>query len=211
MKTRGGGTPGRAAAGRVKRVLNAAAEREKERGKGGGRESDASTKAKASRKQTSSEKGAEATPSCDASELIRAAWHAFPGFLALWLHRAFFTRRPYRTWRAHPVAFALLPLTIACWGVEWLRLTPRFRNQTSRDSNDQRLSLLTRALDAVDTILRDGEQRRIHGTAWYLLGVSISLTLYPSDVAVLSICHLAWWGVVARFSCFVFFLIQYLD
>lgn len=193
MKTRGSGTPGRAATGRVKRVLNAAAGKERGRGRGG--ETDASTKAKVSQKKTSSEKGAEPTPSCGGTgELIRAAWHAFPGFLAIWLYRTMFSDRPYRTWRAHPVALALLPLTVACWGVEWLRLTPRFRNHTSRDSNDKMLSPLTLALDAVDAILRDGERRRIHGTAWYLLGVCISLTLYPSDVAVLSVCHLAWWG-----------------
>lgn len=193
MKTRGSGTPGRAATGRVTRALNAADDKARGRGRGG--ESGWSTKAKGSQKKSSSEKGAEPTPSFGGTgELIRAAWHAFPGFLAIWLYRTMFSDRPYRTWRAHPVALALLPLTVACWGVEWLRLTPRFRNHTSRDANDKSSYPLARALDAVDAILRDGERRRIHGTAWYLLGVCISLTVYPSDVAVLSVCHLAWWG-----------------
>ena len=41
-------------------------------------------------------------------------------------------------------------------------------------------------------ILRKEEDSKIHGTAWYLLGVCITLVVYPADVSVTAICYLAW-------------------
>ena len=64
----------------------------------------------------------------NAKELVRSIWHAFPGFLAVWLLRAFYIAdMPIRVWRAHPVALGLLPIALACWAVEILRLTPKLQ------------------------------------------------------------------------------------
>ena len=199
MKARGSGTPGRAATARVSRVLTAAEKKAREKA------AEVNKAAKTIENINENKRGAHAPPpagsgsSVSVSELVRAVWHAFPGFLAVWLHCAFYADRPFRVWRARPVAFALLPFTAACWFVEWLRLTPRFRTTTSTKKNENKNknnthNLLGRALGVIDSLLRAGELRRVHGTAWYLLGVCISLLAYPSDVAVLSICHLAWWG-----------------
>ena len=131
MKARGSGTPGRAAASRVNRVLHPAATRGKKKKKTEEEEheeEEAVVMTKTDdekRKKKKKEEGAlRVSVNFKFSELVRAVWHAFPGCLALWLYSTFFTDRPFRTWRAHPVAIALLPLTAACWCVEWLRLTP---------------------------------------------------------------------------------------
>ena len=207
MKARGSGTPGRAAASRVNRVLHPAADRGNKKTKKEEEQEkrkEEVTMMKMVDEKTKAKKNKEGAV-IKFSELVRAAWHAFPGCLALWLYSTFFADRLFRTWRAHPVAMALLPLTAACWCVEWLRLTPsRCRTLENKNKNESKSkrhqrngeklssSLLECALSAVDSILREGELRRIHGTAWYLLGVCISLSVYPADVAVLSICHLAW-------------------
>ena len=41
-------------------------------------------------------------------ELFRSAWHAFPGFLTLWLLFTFFADKPLRTWWVGPVSFIFL-------------------------------------------------------------------------------------------------------
>ncbi|KAF9516098.1 hypothetical protein BS47DRAFT_1258689, partial [Hydnum rufescens UP504] len=40
--------------------------------------------------------------------------------------------------------------------------------------------------------MRDSEKTRINGVVWYLIGVIFVLTLYPRDVAVVSILILSW-------------------
>jgi hypothetical protein len=251
MKTRGGGTPGRAAVARVSRVLQNVPDAAQE-----------STKP-ATKKQThpthETEKQTIAFPPRarrrDHHELVRAAWHAFPGFLAVGLFLALFQEQPWRTWRAASVALTLMPLTAAVWGVEWVRLRgggarhagsqsngdaarvawlldavegrgePRAAHppdtagcdsipcepllvatagcNSTRDTTISReLKVFCRLSGArvplTDAVLRPDELRKVHGTAWYLLGVCISLGSYPADVAVLSICYLAWWGATPR-------------
>ena len=93
----------------------------------------------------------------------------------------------HRTWRAVPVARALaLPLA-ACWAVELWRLR-RVRRAPPRASS----FFFARLADGFFArALRENERDRVHGTAWYLLGSFLSLSLYPCDVAALSICALA--------------------
>ena len=130
------------------------------------------------------------------AELVRAAWHAFPGFLTVFLVVTAFPEKHHRTWRAFPVANALaFPLAI-CWAVElWrLRRARRATLKSRRDrlgsaGGDARLARLADAFFA--NALRESERYRVHGTAWYLLGTWIALVLYPCDVAALSICALA--------------------
>ena len=119
------------------------------------------------------------------AELVRAAWHAFPGFLTVFLVRTAFPNEHHRAWRAFSVARALaLPLA-ACWAVELWRL----RLRRTRRGVASAAARLANAFFA--RALRDTERDRVHGTAWYLLGVCASLCLYPCDVAALSICVLA--------------------
>ena len=113
-------------------------------------------------------------------ELLRAIWHALPGFLAVHLATTTYGEKPHRAWRATPVALALLPLLAACWIVEAARLT---RHGAYLPTPLARLFA---------TLLRASERRRVHGTAWYLLGVVTALAAYPADAAVLAVCLLAW-------------------
>ena len=130
------------------------------------------------------------------AELVRAAWHAFPGFLTVFLVVTAFPEKHHRTWRAFPVANALaFPLAI-CWAVELWRLRrarratlKSRRNRLGSAGGDARLARLADAFFA--NALRESERYRVHGTAWYLLGTWIALVLYPCDVAALSICALA--------------------
>ena len=123
--------------------------------------------------------GTTARGGLTATELARAAWHAFPGFLALFLVREVFPDESHRTWRARVVARALAPFLVAVWLVEWARL-------------DHEHILPSVARRAFAAILRPSEQHAVHGTAWYLLGVCIALAAYPADAAVLAVAHLAW-------------------
>jgi len=126
------------------------------------------------------------------AELVRAAWHAFPGFLTVFLVVTAFPDERHRTWRALPVANALAFPLAACWAVErWrLRRAQKKKNGASSGAtNDARLARLADAFFA--NALRESERDRVHGTAWYLLGAWIALVLYPCDVAALSICALA--------------------
>ena len=113
-------------------------------------------------------------------ELLRAIWHALPGFLAVHLATTTYGEKPHRAWRATPVALALLPLLAACWIFEAARLT---RHGAYLPTPLARLFA---------TLLRASERRRVHGTAWYLLGVVTALAAYPADAAVLAVCLLAW-------------------
>ena len=113
-------------------------------------------------------------------ELLRAIWHALPGFLAVHLATTTYGEKPHRAWRATPVALALLPPLAACWIVEAARLT---RHGAYLPTPLARLFA---------TLLRASERRRVHGTAWYLLGVVTALAAYPADAAVLAVCLLAW-------------------
>ena len=122
------------------------------------------------------------------AELVRAAWHAFPGFLTVFLVVTAFPDERHRTWRAFPVANALAFPLAACWAVELWRLR-RARIGASSGGDDARLARLADAFFA--NALRESERNRVHGTAWYLLGAWIALVLYPCDVAALSICALA--------------------
>ena len=122
------------------------------------------------------------------AELVRAAWHAFPGFLTVFLVRTAFPNEHHRAWRAFSVARALaLPLA-ACWAVELWRLR-RVRRAPPRASASFFFARLADSFFA--RALRENERDRVHGTAWYLLGSFVSLSLYPCDVAALSICALA--------------------
>jgi diacylglycerol kinase (CTP) len=121
-------------------------------------------------------------------ELVRAAWHAFPGFLTVFLVVTAFPDERHRTWRAFPVANALAFPLAACWAVELWRLR-RARIGASSGGDDARLARLADAFFA--NALRESERNRVHGTAWYLLGAWIALVVYPCDVAALSICALA--------------------
>ena len=112
-------------------------------------------------------------------ELLRAIWHALPGFLAVHLATTTYGEKPHRAWRATPVALALLPPLAACWIVEAARLT-------------HGAYLPTPLARLFATLLRASERRRVHGTAWYLLGVVTALAAYPADAAVLAVCLLAW-------------------
>jgi len=112
-----------------------------------------------------------------ASDLLRAGWHACPGLLTVWILRTHFASRPLRRWRALPVALALAPFTVACWLLEWARLAGPLRH---RDS----VPFLT-------ALLRADERARVHGTAWYLLGVTFALCAFPADVAACAVCQLA--------------------
>jgi len=40
--------------------------------------------------------------------------------------------------------------------------------------------------------MREGEKNSINGVIWYILGVNLSLQLYPQDIATLSILILSW-------------------
>jgi diacylglycerol kinase (CTP) len=122
------------------------------------------------------------------AELVRAAWHAFPGFLTVFLVVTAFPDERHRTWRAFPVANALAFPLAACWAVELWRLR-RARIGASSGGDDARLARLADAFFA--NALRESERNRVHGTAWYLLGAWIALVVYPCDVAALSICALA--------------------
>ena len=122
-----------------------------------------------------------------ASELVRATWHAFPGVLTLWILRTDFATMPLREWRAVPVAAVLAPLTATCWLLEWARLVGPLR---------------THAI--LSPLLRENEHARIHGTAWYLLGVTAALFMFPADVAVCAICQLAFCDPVASIAGRVF-------
>jgi dolichol kinase len=122
------------------------------------------------------------------AELVRAAWHAFPGFLTVFLVVTAFPDERHRTWRAFPVANALAFPLAACWAVELWRLR-RARIGASSGGDDARLARLADAFFA--NALRESERNRVHGTAWSLLGAWIALVLYPCDVAALSICALA--------------------
>jgi diacylglycerol kinase (CTP) len=122
-----------------------------------------------------------------ASELVRAMWHAFPGVLTLWILRTDFATMPLREWRAVPVAAVLAPLTATCWLLEWARLVGPLR---------------THAI--LSPLLRENEHARIHGTAWYLLGVTAALFMFPADVAVCAICQLAFCDPVASIAGRVF-------
>ena len=108
----------------------------------------------------------------------------------MWIFLHAYRDEAFRTWRAHPVAVYLAPLTAACWLVEWVRLC--WRRETLGSVGASGLRLL-------EASLRPSEMRRVHGTAWYLLGVCVSLAAYPADVAVLSICCLAWCDPAASF------------
>jgi diacylglycerol kinase (CTP) len=122
-----------------------------------------------------------------ASELVRAMWHAFPGVLTLWILRTDFATMPLREWRAVSVAAVLAPLTATCWLLEWARLVGPLR---------------THAI--LSPLLRENEHARIHGTAWYLLGVTAALFMFPADVAVCAICQLAFCDPVASIAGRVF-------
>ena len=119
-------------------------------------------------------------PGVTVPELLRAIWHALPGFLAVHLATTTYGEKPHRAWRATPVALALLPPLAACWIVEAARLT---RHGAYLPTPLARLFA---------TLLRASERRRVHGTAWYLLGVVTALAAYPADAAVLAVCLLAW-------------------
>ena len=112
-----------------------------------------------------------------ASDLLRAGWHACPGLLTVWILQTHCATRPLRRWRAVDVAVALAPFTVACWLLEWARLAGPMRH---RDS----VPLLT-------DLLRADERTRVHGTAWYLLGVTFALCAFPADVAACAVCQLA--------------------
>ena len=172
MPVRDLATPGRRASQRVRRVLNP-----------DGSPAAPVVNARPRRPPTAARREAPASATTTrggltATELARAAWHAFPGFLALFLVREVFPDEPHRTWRAHVVARALAPFLVACWLVEWARLRAGI--------------LPTVAHRAFAAILRPSERHGVHGTAWYLLGVCVALSAYPADAAVLAIAHLAW-------------------
>ncbi|ACO65759.1 predicted protein [Micromonas commoda] len=112
-----------------------------------------------------------------ASDLLRAGWHACPGLLTVWILRTHCATRPLRRWRAVDIALALVPFTVACWLLEWARLVGPLRHR-------DRVPLLT-------ALLRADERTRVHGTAWYLLGVAFALCAFPADVAACAICQLA--------------------
>ena len=112
-----------------------------------------------------------------ASDLLRAGWHACPGLLTVWILRTHCATRPLRRWRAVDIALALVPFTVACWLLEWARLAGPLRHR-------DRVPLLT-------ALLRADERTRVHGTAWYLLGVAFALCAFPADVAACAICQLA--------------------
>ena len=171
MPVRDLATPGRRASQRVRRVLNPD-------GSPAAPAVDARPRRSAAARRDAPASGTTARGGLTATELARAAWHAFPGFLALFLVREVFPDEPHRTWRAHVVARALAPFLVACWIVEWARLSAGI--------------LPTVAHRAFAAILRPSERHGVHGTAWYLLGVCIALSAYPADAAVLAIAHLAW-------------------
>ena len=172
MPVRDSATPGRRASQRVRRVLNPD-------GSPAAPAVDARPRRSAAARRDAPASGTTARGGLTATELARAAWHAFPGFLALFLVREVFPDESHRTWRAHVVARALAPFLVAVWLVEWARL-------------DHEHILPSVARRAFAAILRPSEQHAVHGTAWYLLGVCIALAAYPADAAVLAVAHLAW-------------------
>ena len=161
MPVRDSATPGRRASQRVRRVLNPD-------GSPAAPAVDARPRRSAAARRDAPASGTTARGGLTATELARAAWHAFPGFLALFLVREVFPDESHRTWRAHVVARALAPFLVAVWLVEWARL-------------DHEHILPSVARRAFAAILRPSEQHAVHGTAWYLLGVCIALAAHPAD------------------------------
>ncbi|MDA9099217.1 hypothetical protein N9L76_09830 [bacterium] len=126
------------------------------------------------------------------TELVRAVWHCFPGFLTVFLVNTVCPGERHRVWRATPVAIWLAPLLVTCWAVEYLRLKVFTSWKTGDDQNHNSAWTFTTIFNVFfQKILRSNEHSKVHGTAWYLLGVTTVLFFYPCDVAVLSICHLA--------------------
>ena len=166
MPSRDAATPGRRAHSRVARLLRLSA--------------DAAPASPARVAPTPRDEFPRPHPGVTFPELLRAIWHALPGFLAVHLATTTYGEKPHRAWRATPVALALLPPLAACWIVEAARLTRRGAY------------LPTPLARLFATLLRASERRRVHGTAWYLLGVVTALAAYPADAAVLAVCLLAW-------------------
>lgn len=139
------------------------------------------------------EKTTVPTPSASrltTNELVRAAWHAFPGFLTVFLVKHVYPTEHHRRWRAVPVANALTPLLLSCWLMELFRLKVNLDNSNSRVPT--RRGVLPSAFQMFFVkILRPDERNKVHGTAWYLLGVTTVLFLCPCDISVLSTCVLA--------------------
>jgi len=104
-------------------------------------------------------------------EIPRKVLHGSPGVVTLVLY---FLRPP-------SLKIILFPLTGALTVVisaDFIRLrNPRFEQLYER---------------LLGPFMRESEKTKINGVVWYLIGVILVLSLYPRDVAVVSILILSW-------------------
>jgi len=103
-------------------------------------------------------------------EIPRKALHSSIGFLTLFLYLSHTSPRPVTR-----VLWAALAVIVPA---DVLRLrSPRFARVYER---------------ALGFLMRESEKRATNGVIWYILGVNFALSVYPLDIAVVSILILSW-------------------
>lgn len=114
-------------------------------------------------------------PHRDDLHLARRGFHIASGVALLLLSVLFPSKRDF--------AMILGAMTVVDLGIEFSRLLfPRWN---------------AFVLKKFSRIMRAGEERRLSGIAYYLLGCTLAVILFPRDVAVLSIMFLAFGDPVA--------------